>query len=105
MKRVGGEVLALSTDEVEDARRLVAELALPFRVLSTRGIPVLADYGLEHVAGHDGGSIAVPAQLLVRSDGGIAWRYVARSINARVDPRETLAEIEREFGSRPPARR
>jgi peroxiredoxin len=81
-------------DEVEDARRLVAEERLGFRVLSAREIPVLADYGLEHAdAGPDGETIAVPAQVLVRSDGSIAWHHVARRITDRASPAETRAAI------------
>ena len=88
-------VLAISTDEIEDARALVAAQALPFRVLSAREIPVLADYGLEHAGGGmSGETIAVPAQLLVRSDGTIVWRHVARRITDRASPAETLRAIE-----------
>jgi len=95
MKRRGGEILALSADEVDDARSLVAELRLPFRVLSARELPVLDDYGLAHVGGGpDGETIAVPAQLLLRSDGSIAWRYVSRRITDRTDPAVTLRAIE-----------
>ena len=81
-------------DEVEDARTLKEDERLPFRILSARGIPVLADYGLEHAGGGlDGETIAVPAQLLVRQDGGIAWRHVARRIPDRPSPAETLAAL------------
>jgi hypothetical protein len=57
---------------------------------------VIGAYGLTHEGGGlDGETIAVPAQLLVRSNGTIAWRHVARFITDRVDPRETRAAIER----------
>jgi len=80
---------------VDDSRRLIEEERLPFRLLSARGIPVLADYGLEHEhAGPEGETIAVPAQLLVAQDGRIAWKHVAERITDRASPRETLEAVE-----------
>lgn len=91
MKERGGEILAISADEIEDAKQLSGEEHLPFRILSAREIPVLADYGLEHPgAGPDGETIAVPAQLLVAQDGRILWKQVARRIPDRASPEETL---------------
>lgn len=102
MRRQGGEILAISVDEVEDSKQLVEALHLPFRILSARGIPVLADYGLEHEGGGiEGETIAVPAQLLVAQDGRIAWQHVARRITDRAAPEETLAAV-RELGARQP---
>lgn len=81
-------------DELEDARRLHEDERLSFRVLSARGIPVLAEYGLEHAgAGLDGETIPVPAQLLVVEDGQIVWQHVARRIPDRSSPAETLAAL------------
>jgi peroxiredoxin len=81
-------------DEVADSKRLCEEEELPFRVLSARGIPVLADYGLEHPgAGPGGETIAVPAQLLVARDGRIVWQHVARRIPDRAAPAETLEAV------------
>ena len=83
-------------DELEDSRRLVADEELPFRILSAKGIPVVADYGLVHEDGGPGGdTIAVPAQILVRGDGSIAWSRVARRITDRAAPEDTLAALER----------
>lgn len=82
-------------DETEDARKLVAEQELPFRILSARDIPVLADYRLVHPGGGpDGEDIAIPAQLLVGTDGRILWKHVARRTTDRAWPGDTLAAIE-----------
>lgn len=92
-------------DETEDARELVAEQALPFRILSARDIPVLADYRLVHPGGGPGGEdIAIPAQLLVGQDGRVLWRHVAGRITDRASPGDTLAAIDEFFPSRAPAR-
>lgn len=81
-------------DEVEDAKSMVEAERLPFRILSARGIPVLADYGLEHAgAGLEGETIAVPAQLLVAQDGRIAWKRIARRITDRAAPEDTLVAL------------
>lgn len=95
MKRRSGTLLAISNDEIEEARALVDELALPFRVLSAAGIPVLADYGLEHVdGGPEGETIAVPAELLLARDGHVIWKHVARRIPERADPEQILRALE-----------
>ena len=83
-------------DEIDDSKRLSAEERLPFRILSARGIPVLADYGLEHAgAGPAGETIAVPAQVLVAGDGRVVWKHVARRIPDRAAPEETLQALQR----------
>lgn len=81
-------------DETAVSRRLIADEHLSFRILSALGIPVLHDYGLEHVGGHGDETIAVPALLLVAQDGRILWRHVARRITDRAAPEEILAALE-----------
>jgi peroxiredoxin len=103
MRARGGQVLAISADDPEDARQLKADEELPFRVLSAAGRPVLDDFGLAHVGGGlDGETIAVPAELLVDQDGEVVWRHIARRITDRADPRTTLAAIERAWPIRSP---
>ena len=53
-------------------------------------------YGLAHQEGGlDDETIALPATLLVRPDGRLAWRHVAGRITERAAPQRILAEIER----------
>lgn len=83
-------------DDPEPSRRLVADLVLPFRVLSDAERSVIELYGLAHAGGGlEGETIAVPAQILVRSDGSIAWSFVASRINARTPPESTLHALQR----------
>ena len=73
--------------------RIVFEDGLPFAILSDADRSVTTRYGLLDQASRSDG-IAVPTQLLVRTDGTIAWRHVATKIQDRAYPSETLAEME-----------
>jgi peroxiredoxin len=75
---------------------VVTENALPFRILADTSRDVVRRYGLLHAhGGPDGSDIAVPALLLLRPDGTIAWRHVSREVQDRVDPEDVLAAIGR----------
>jgi peroxiredoxin len=95
LRAKGGRILAISTDVQDAARGLVQELALSFAVLSDAERVAIRAYGLVHDGGGPGGeTIAVPAELLVRSDGTIVWRHVATRITDRPDPAMTRAAVE-----------
>jgi peroxiredoxin len=92
----GGGALALSVDTPEQSREVVESLDLPFPILADTGHDVVRRYGLLHAGGGPGGTdIAVPALFLLRPDGAIAWRHVARSIQDRADPADLLDQVER----------
>jgi len=75
---------------------VIEEDALPFPILSDAERTVIRAFGLVHEGGGiEGETIAVPAELLLRPDGSIAWRHVARRITDRADPAQTLAAVER----------
>ena len=102
MRARAGKLLAISTDELHDAQRLIESEKLPFAVLSAAGLPTLDEYGLAHPEGGlNGETIAVPAELLVDPSGAIVWQHVAHRITDRADPKVTLAEVERLFPPRP----
>lgn len=87
-------MLAVSVDEPAQSRALVARFELPFRSLCDTSRDVVRRYGLLHAGGGPGGSdIAVPALLLVRPDGAIAWRHVSRSAQDRADPADVMAAV------------
>jgi hypothetical protein len=51
--------------------------------------------GLAHEGGGpDGGTIAIPAQILLRPDGTVAWSFVSDRITERAPPEETLRALE-----------
>lgn len=95
MRAKKGRILALSADTPEELAALAREEKLDFALLADTDARVATLYGLAHAEGGlDGGTIALPATLLVRSDGTIAWRHVAERITARPNPGAILAEIE-----------
>jgi peroxiredoxin len=92
----GGHLLAISVDPPEISSEVIEQDRLPFPILADTDGAVLRTYGLVHAAGGlHGEDIAIPAQLLVTRDGTIAWRHLARRIQDRAYPAETLAALER----------
>ena len=96
MRAKGGRVLAISVDPPELSRAVVEEDGLAFSILADTDRAVIESYGLVHAGGGpEGTDIALPAQLLVAPDGRIAWSHVARRIQDRASPAQTLEAIER----------
>ncbi len=84
----------MSVDAPADSRRVVADLALAFPILSDEERTVIRAYGLVHEGGGlEGETIAVPAQLLVARDGSVVWKHVAARITDRMDPARTLEAL------------
>lgn len=95
MRAKKGRILAISADSSEELAALAADEQLDFALLSDPEARVIALYGLAHPEGGlDGETIALPAEILLRTDGTIAWHHVAGRITERADPRRILAEIE-----------
>jgi peroxiredoxin len=68
---------------------------LPFRLLSDERLQVIRATGLAHEEGGPAGeTIAIPAQILLRPDGTVAWKFVSSRITERAPPEETLRAIE-----------
>ena len=94
MRGAGGSILAISVDAPAVLRRLALDEGLAFRLLSDAEGEVIRAYGVVHAGGGlDGEAIAVPAQVLLRPDGTIAWRHVAERITDRPPPEQILAAI------------
>lgn len=86
----------MSVDTPEESREVVESLGLPFRLLADTGREIVRRYGLLHPGGGPSGSdIAVPALFLLRPDGSIAWRHVARRIQDRANPADVLEQVAR----------
>ena len=89
----GGKILAISVDPPELSREVVERDGLQFPILSDVERSAIRAYGVEHEGGLGNESIAVPAQILVRPDGTIAWTHVARRITDRAYPSATLEAV------------
>jgi hypothetical protein len=56
---------------------------------------VIRATGLAHEEGGPAGeTIAIPAQILLRPDGTVAWKFVSSRITERAPPEETLRAID-----------
>jgi peroxiredoxin len=83
-------------DPPTDARRVVEDNRLGFPILCDTTREVVRAYGLLHEGGGPGGSdIAVPAHVLIDSDGRIVSRFVSRRIQDRMHPGDVMASIRR----------
>src|SRR5262245_61692982 len=78
----GGRVFAISVDPPADHAKLVASERLPFMLLSDERHEAIESYGLVHEVA-PGQDIALPAQILVRRDGSVAWSHVSRAVQDR----------------------
>jgi len=90
----GGRILAISVDAPEESREVRRKDKLNFPILADVDGRVMRTLGLVHEnGGPNGQDIAIPAQILLRQDGSIAWQYVSRRVQDRANPTETLAVV------------
>jgi peroxiredoxin len=90
----GGTLLAISVDAVKDNKRVVKNNKLPFPVLSDEQREVVWDYGVIHKgAGMDGSDLPLPSMFLIDCNGIITWRYVAKKVQNRLDPKLVMKVV------------
>jgi len=93
----GGTLLAVSVDSIADNKRVVEKNKLPFPILSDEEHRVISSYGVVHKGGAmDGSDIALPSMFLIDCHGNIIWRYVAKKVQSRLDPKVLLKLINPE---------
>lgn len=95
MKDAGGAVIAVSADSTKDSKKVVERYKIPFDIVSDEGAKVIKQYGLLFHEPMGRGEIALPANFLIDKNGKVAWRYISSHVQLRVDPAETMAEIEK----------
>lgn len=87
----GGSLLAVSVDAVADNKRVAKKHKIAFPILSDEQREVVWDYGVIHKgAGIDGSDVPLPSMFLIDCHGNITWRYVARKVQSRLDPKVLL---------------
>lgn len=91
----GGALLTVSTDSVQDSRRLAEKLELPFDLLSDGGAEVVGEYGLRMHEPYQDLTVAIPASFLIDKAGMLAWRHVSASVNDRAAPDDVEGVIDR----------
>ena len=85
-------LVAISTDDIADALKMVELTGAEFAVLSDKDAEVAKDYGVYNLL-RDG--VATPSAVIVSPEGDIEWKYVGRSISDRPTPDQILAQLDR----------
>ncbi len=90
-----GALLTVSTDSVQDSRRLAEKLKLPFDLLSDSEAEVVRGYGLQMHEPYQNLTVAIPASFLIDKSGNLVWRHVSATVNDRAAPAEVEIAIDR----------
>ena len=91
----GVELIAISADDVQNAREMANHAGARFPILSDAGAKVAKSYRVFDLLG-DG--VAAPATFILNADGEIASAHVGETIAERPTADEILAEIDRLLG-------
>ena len=84
-------LVAISTDDIADALKMVELTGAEFAILSDENAEVAKDYGVYNLL-RDG--VATPATIIVSPAGDIEWKYVGRGVSDRPTPDEILAQVD-----------
>ena len=85
-------LVAISTDDIADALKMVELTGAEFAILSDKDAEVAKAYGVYNLL-RDG--VATPSTIIVSPEGDIKWQYVGRSVSDRPTADEILAQIDR----------
>ena len=90
-RQAGVSVVAISNEDTATSRKLVADLGLPFPILSDADESLLGRLGMlhEHAAGK--ANAARPATYVLDRDGTVRWLRASKLLRTRPDPAEILA--------------
>jgi len=95
LQALGGRTLAICVDAPKDSLRVVEKKGLPFSILCDEKREVLRAYDVLHPgAGPGGCDIAVPAHVLIDTDGKIVYRHRASKVQDRPDPADLLRAVQ-----------
>ena len=92
--KAGAELVAISVDDPEHARKVWDEAAQHnVTILSDPGAQVVRRYGLLHTKGHSGEDIALRTTIIVDENGNETYRKVSSSVPDIRTPDEVLAQV------------
>lgn len=95
LSSVDGSILAISSDELKDAKKVYENNDLPFDVLCDVRLEAIKAYGLFHHEPFHDMDVSLPANILIDRDGKIAWMHIAQLVQDRLDPKEVMKQVER----------
>lgn len=96
IRAAGGELLAISTDDLEGARAMAEHAGAHFPILADADHAVASAYGVFDLLG-DG--VAAPSVFILAPDGTVLGGHVGQDIGDRV-PAQTIVDfLNRETGS------
>ena len=88
--RLNGELLAISTDELDGAANMAAYTGAACSIAADPDEQIARSYGVFNLLG-DG--VATPATFIVGSDGKVDWVRVGNTAGDRVLPAELLPRL------------
>lgn len=87
--------MAISSEYVEENKKLALGERLGFPILSDFGLKVIGKLGMVHEkAAPNGTSAARPATYVLDRHGKIRWFFTSTLVRERPDPREILAAVQ-----------
>jgi peroxiredoxin len=89
-RQAGISVLAISNDEPAVSNKLVADLKLPFPILSDADESLLKALGLLHPNAKWDGNAARPTTYILDRNATVRWFHTSHYIRTRPDPVDVL---------------
>ncbi len=90
LDRYSATVVGVSVDSPSTSAALAARLEIDTPLAADEDLAVARSYGVEHV----GKDLALPATIVIRRDGTVAWIYVGDNPRDRPQIEAMLTSIE-----------
>jgi peroxiredoxin len=88
------EVMAISTDSVQQNQRLAADQEFEFPLLADPQLSAIDAYHLRHPSGNPAGAdIARPAVFIIDRQGIIRWQWLTDNWRIRARPETILKQL------------
>lgn len=94
LDELGVQIIALSTDTIDEVRYLRTQLGITYPMLSDAERTVSQRYGVFNLLG-DG--VAAPSIFVIDADGIVQWRYVGEHYSDRPDKELVLDAVRALF--------